>query len=232
MRDSDEVEKGVMIEDMLRGPVEVFSTCPPIRGEGGAYLQKVADAARWSEQAGCRGMLVYADNSQLDAWLVSQTIVENTQALSPLVAVQPAYMHPYTVAKMVTSIGCLYRRRVYLNMVAGGFKNDLAALNDTTPHDKRDRRHRHSLPEAGGGVPGCASRRGRRVRRPGGDHRARAGGGRLARGPRAVPGGPSRPAHPSARHEGVGFGLARAVVRARRGERTILARPLPELQDH
>ena len=27
--------------------------------------------------------------------------------------------------------------RVYLNMVAGGFKNDLAALNDTTPHDKR-----------------------------------------------------------------------------------------------
>src|SRR5262249_6621901 len=26
---------------------------------------------------------------------------------------------------------------VYLNMVAGGFVNDLAALNDTTPHDKR-----------------------------------------------------------------------------------------------
>ena len=137
MRDSDEVEEGVMVEDMLGGPVEVFSTCPPIRGEGGAYLQKVADAARWSEQAGCRGMLVYADNSQLDAWLVSQTIVENTQALSPLVAVQPAYMHPYAVAKMVTSLGYLYRRRVYLNMVAGGFKNDLAALNDTTPHDKR-----------------------------------------------------------------------------------------------
>src|SRR6266404_8928595 len=82
-------------------------------------------------------MLVYADNSQLDAWLVSQTIVENTRALSPLVAVQPAYMHPYAVAKMVTSLGYLYRRRVYLNMVAGGFKNDLAALNDTTPHDKR-----------------------------------------------------------------------------------------------
>jgi len=126
-----------MVEDLLGGPVEVFSTCPPLCGEGGAYLEKVADAARWSEQAGCTGMLVYADNSQLDAWLVSQTIIENTQALSPLVAVQPAYMHPYTVAKMVTSLGYLYRRRAYLNMVAGGFKNDLAALNDTTPHDKR-----------------------------------------------------------------------------------------------
>ena len=126
-----------MGEDMLGGPIEVFSTCPPVRGEGGAYLQQVADVARWSEQSGCRGMLVYADNSLLDPWLVSQAIIENTEALCPLVAVQPVYMHPYTVAKMVTSLGHLYRRRIYLNMVAGGFKNDLVALNDTTPHDKR-----------------------------------------------------------------------------------------------
>ena len=46
-------------------------------------------------------------------------------------------MHPYAVAKMVSSLGHLYGRRVFLNMVAGGFKNDLSALNDTTPHDKR-----------------------------------------------------------------------------------------------
>jgi alkanesulfonate monooxygenase len=46
-------------------------------------------------------------------------------------------MHPYSVAKMVTSLGYLYGRRLYLNMVAGGFKNDLLALNDTTPHDQR-----------------------------------------------------------------------------------------------
>src|SRR5436309_15682542 len=126
-----------MVEDMLGGPIEVFSTCPPIRGEGGAYLQKVADVARWSEQSGCRGMLVYADNSLLDPWLVSQAIVENTEALCPLVAVQPVYMHPYTVAKLVATLGFLYCRRLYLNMVAGGFKNDLHALNDPTPHDQR-----------------------------------------------------------------------------------------------
>jgi alkanesulfonate monooxygenase len=46
-------------------------------------------------------------------------------------------MHPYTVAKMVTSFGHLYGRRMFLNMVAGGFKNDLTALNDKTPHDNR-----------------------------------------------------------------------------------------------
>jgi alkanesulfonate monooxygenase len=46
-------------------------------------------------------------------------------------------MHPYAAATMVSSLGHLYGRRVALNMIAGGFKNDLTALNDTTPHDRR-----------------------------------------------------------------------------------------------
>jgi alkanesulfonate monooxygenase len=119
-------------------PVEVFSTCPPSNGADlDSYLQQVMDVAAWSEQHGCKGILVYSDNSQLDAWTVAQAIVQNTRSLRPLVAVQPIYLHPYTVAKIVTSIGRLYGRRVYLNMVAGGFKNDLTALDDTTPHDRR-----------------------------------------------------------------------------------------------
>jgi alkanesulfonate monooxygenase len=118
--------------------VELFSTCPPAHGlSGQTYMGQVVEVARWSEEAGHRGILVYTDNNQLDAWLVSQLIIQNTTSLCPLVAVQPVYMHPYTVAKMITTFGCLYGRRLYLNMVAGGFKNDLTALNDTTPHDKR-----------------------------------------------------------------------------------------------
>ena len=118
--------------------VEVFSTCPPSNtADLATYARHVADVARWSEESGCTGILVYSDNSQLDPWLVSDIIIRNTTALSPLVAVQPIYMHPYAVAKALTSIGALSGRRMYLNMVAGGFKNDLTALNDTTPHDKR-----------------------------------------------------------------------------------------------
>jgi len=41
---------------------------------------------------------------------------------------------------MIVTLGHLYGRRVYLNVVAGGFKNDLTALNDATPHDKRYQR--------------------------------------------------------------------------------------------
>ncbi len=81
--------------------------------------------------------MIYSDNSLLDPWLVAQVIIENTTTLCPLVAVQPIYMHPYTVAKMAASFGHLYGRRIYLNMIAGGFKNDLIALDDATPHDER-----------------------------------------------------------------------------------------------
>ena len=118
--------------------LEVFTTCPPLGSDGGeSQLVQLIEIARWSEEHGCKGILVFSDNSQLDAWLLSHVVIEHTRALCPLVAVQPIYMHPYTVAKTLTSIGHLYNRRVYLNMVAGGFKNDLIALNDTTPHDQR-----------------------------------------------------------------------------------------------
>ena len=127
-----------MDRDAELPPLEIFSTCPQSADyDRRAYIQQVIAVARWSERWGCKGILVYSDNRQLDPWLVSQLILQHTGALCPLVAVQPIYMHPYTVAKMVATFGHLYGRRIYLNMVAGGFKNDLAALNDTTAHDKR-----------------------------------------------------------------------------------------------
>jgi alkanesulfonate monooxygenase len=121
--------------------VRIFSTCPQSKDlPRDRYLAEVANVARWSEEAGCAGILVYTDNSIVDPWLVSQVIIESTAQLAPLVAVQPVYLHPYSVAKMLASFGFMYRRRLWLNMVAGGFKNDLVALNDETPHDQRYQR--------------------------------------------------------------------------------------------
>ena len=118
--------------------IEIFSTSPQSKDlPRETYVQQVIDVARWSEEAGCTAILVYTDNSLVDPWLVSQIILQNTEKLCPLIAIQPVYMHPYTAAKVIASFGHLYGRRVYLNMVAGGFKNDLLALNDTTPHDDR-----------------------------------------------------------------------------------------------
>jgi alkanesulfonate monooxygenase len=115
----------------------VFATCPSSLGVSGGYVDTVARAAGSSESAGFAGMLIYADNSLVDPWLVSQIVIQSTQTQCPLVAVQPVLMHPYCVAKMVATLGFLHHRRVFLNIIAGGFKNDLAAFDDSAAEDQR-----------------------------------------------------------------------------------------------
>jgi alkanesulfonate monooxygenase len=135
----DDVDTGAVINVQSQS-IRLFSTCPPSSHYGhygDAYLRKVREVAAWSDDAGLEGILVYTDNSLADPWLVAQLILSSTTSLAPLVAVQPAYMHPYAAAKMVTTFSYLYNRRVYLNMVAGGFRNDLIALDDHTEHDER-----------------------------------------------------------------------------------------------
>ena len=121
------------------GAVRLVSTCPPSGGArtGAEYLDHVRRVSTWSEAAGHEAILVYTDNRLVDPWLVAAEVVRTTERLCPLVAVQPVYMHPYTVAKLVSTFAHLYGRKLWLNFVAGGFRNDLVALNDQTPHDQR-----------------------------------------------------------------------------------------------
>jgi len=124
--------------DVRTQAVDFYTTCPPFRpSEPAEYIRRVSQVSRWSDEAGCKGILVYTDNGLLDPWIVAQIVLQNSEQLMPLVAVQPIYMHPYTVAKMVATLSYLFHRRICLNMVAGGFKNDLIALHDLTPHDQR-----------------------------------------------------------------------------------------------
>src|SRR4051812_44711472 len=118
----------------------VFSTCPQSKGADSGYLDRVAEISRWSEAAGCEGMLVYTDNSLVDPWLVTQVALQATERLAPLVAVQPVYMHPYSVAKMVASLAFMHGRRIHLNMLARGVKKDLISLRDGNPPDDRSLR--------------------------------------------------------------------------------------------
>src|SRR5438067_3158916 len=124
-------------EPMSKAPalgLAILSTCPQSKATDRLeYVRRVEEVARWSEDAGCQGTLVYTDNGLVDPWLVAEVIIRSTSQLCPLVAVQPVYMHPYAVAKMVSSLAFFYGRRIYLNMVAGGFRNDLIALGDPTP---------------------------------------------------------------------------------------------------
>ena len=119
-------------------PICVYSTCPPSGDTPPEqYHERVKEVARWSDACGCRGILVYTDNGLVDPWLMAQRIIQETDELTPLVAVQPAYRHPYSVAKLVTTLAHIHGRGVDLNMLAGGFRNDLLALGDATSHDDR-----------------------------------------------------------------------------------------------
>src|ERR1044072_940720 len=121
--------------------IRVYTTCPQSKDSPpNEYYDRMTQVAVWSDTAECDGMLIYADNSIIDPWVVAQEVLQTTRQLAPLVAVQPVYMHPYTVAKHIVSLVLIYRRQVCLNLIAGGFRNDLIALGDPTEHD--DRYHR------------------------------------------------------------------------------------------
>jgi alkanesulfonate monooxygenase len=118
--------------------VEIFSTAPQSsEHQRNRFAANIATVARWSEEAGCTGILIYSDNSLVDPWLAAQAVIASTDRLSPLVALQPIYMHPFSAAKMIASLSYIYGRRISLNLIAGGFRNDLLALCDKTPHDQR-----------------------------------------------------------------------------------------------
>jgi alkanesulfonate monooxygenase len=116
----------------------VYSTSPQSRDVAREdYVDRTIQVARWSEEFGCEGILVYTDNGLVDPWHIAQLILERTKNICPLIAVQPIYMHPYSAAKKIATLAYLFDRRIALNMLAGGFKNDLSALGDETPHDDR-----------------------------------------------------------------------------------------------
>lgn len=118
--------------------MKLFTTAPPsVRFHPQFYLNAVTDIARWHEDAGVDGMLIYTDNSLIDPWTLAQATLERTRRFVPLVATQPLYMHPLAAARKVSSLAFLYGRKLALNMVAGGFMHDLAQLGDHTAHNIR-----------------------------------------------------------------------------------------------
>lgn len=105
-----------------------------------SYVARLRQAAEWSDWHGCRGMLIYTDNRSTDPWVLAQDVIAHTETLSPLIAVQPVYMHPYAAAQKLAAMARVYKRSIDLNFVAGGFQYDLAALDDRLGHDARYQR--------------------------------------------------------------------------------------------
>lgn len=126
-----------MILKLPMRTVEVFTISPPTLDER-LYRDNIVNHIRWSERYGCTGILIFTGNDCfVDPWLWAQIVCSETDRLCPLVAVNPVYMHPFSAAKMVSSLAYLYGRRTYLNMVTGSVKSYLESLDDRLAHDQR-----------------------------------------------------------------------------------------------
>ncbi|NTX02052.1 LLM class flavin-dependent oxidoreductase [Myxococcus sp. CA040A] len=123
-------------------PIKVFTTCPR-SAELGAFHGQAKRTFELTEHAGFTGTLIYTGNDvTVEPWFLAQELVRAHPKLSPLVAVNPIYMHPFTVARFISAIATLYHRRCYLNLVAGTSLRDLEALDEELSHDERYQRVR------------------------------------------------------------------------------------------
>lgn len=93
---------------------------------------------RNSHQAGLDGILMFQNQSNdLEPWVFGQSLCDSSDALSPLIAVNPAYFHPYIVAQKVLSLSLLYNRKLYLNFITGTSKQGMESLGPSLSHHER-----------------------------------------------------------------------------------------------
>ncbi|MEM9280439.1 MAG: LLM class flavin-dependent oxidoreductase [Verrucomicrobiota bacterium] len=102
-----------------------------------SYWKNVENVGQWCRDYRFTGPLLFTGNDTfVEPWVCAQSVVERF-GCSPLVAVNPVFMHPFSVAKMVSSYAYTFKRKVYLNMVTGTSLSQHEALNDRIDHDAK-----------------------------------------------------------------------------------------------
>jgi alkanesulfonate monooxygenase len=122
---------------MSKANVRVFLAISRNR-DPAKYVGELMQVAHFSDRCGFEGILLFAGNDVfVEPWSMAQHILAHTQRTSPLIAVNPIYLHPFTAAKLVSSFALLYNRKVYLNMITGTARSDLHGLDDRHSHEDR-----------------------------------------------------------------------------------------------
>jgi alkanesulfonate monooxygenase len=122
---------------MTKAKLRVFPAIPRNR-DPSKYVDELMRVAHFADRNGFAGILLFEGNDVfVQPWSMAQHIVAHTERSSPLIAVNPVYMHPFTAAKLVSSFAQLYGRKVYLNMITGTAISDLQGLGDDYSHADR-----------------------------------------------------------------------------------------------
>ena len=94
------------------GKIKVFTTPRRVEGEV-AYSESMFQLMKRNEELGFDGILLFENHSNdLEPWVFAQELFIRTRTQSPFIAVNPAYVHPYTAALKILSLTRLYKRRL------------------------------------------------------------------------------------------------------------------------
>ena len=127
--------------DLKHAPwLQVFSTCPSSSTAPDRYAERVAEVARWSERAGCTGILVYTDNSIVDPWMVSQIILQNTRLVESPRRGSAGLHAPVFGREDGFDRRLLVRPPDVPEHGGGRIQERPDGLGDATPHDSRYQR--------------------------------------------------------------------------------------------
>ncbi|HEY7417893.1 MAG TPA: LLM class flavin-dependent oxidoreductase [Ktedonobacteraceae bacterium] len=134
-------------------PIYFFNLCPFHTDSFGMgtvrpaqnYLEEVKQHAIWADERGLRGIVIYNFHSSLDPLLTAQYVLSVTKQLRPMVAAQPAYMHPYALARAVATLTYMYQRALDLNMVAGASPADSRKIGDEVNEQEKHERLREYI---------------------------------------------------------------------------------------
>ncbi len=116
---------------------EVFGTAIAPDPADGDPLRRIAEYAQRAERYGLDGLLAFYNHSFLDPWTVAATILQQTKAITPLVAMQPYALAPFTAAKIIWSLTTLHHRRIDINLITGATKQELDQIDEQLDHDQR-----------------------------------------------------------------------------------------------
>lgn len=101
------------------------------------YWNHLDTISRLCSENGFTGPLLLTGNdTYVEPWLAAQSAIDR-YGVAPLVAVNPIYAHPFTVAKMISSLAYIHKKKIFLNMVTGTSLSQHAALCDPLDHDEK-----------------------------------------------------------------------------------------------
>lgn len=116
---------------------DVYATALAPEQVEGDPLQLFTEYAQRAERYGIDGLLAFYNHRMLDPWVIAATILQHTKAITPLIALQPYAMAPFTAAKVIWSLTNLHHRRIDVNLITGATKEELDQIDEKLDHDER-----------------------------------------------------------------------------------------------